>query len=213
MGLIQFPQCTPQPLTIDGTCQHTDYQRRFTGRLSSAAPFVILSLRKCGAAYHYLKHPSMGALDVAITLSQMPLPQADHCQHTFALADAVHLGTQSTGRVVLSGTLPLTFSAGQLFPFVVDTQQQPFLCLLAFAQKDITLKHHGRWVVPPRLLAPLAASWGQVLSTTRQGVIRLTSDGGGPGGYCADRRAPSSGGDPGSMQSFHHDTHGWLLAY
>jgi len=33
----------------------------------------------------------------------------------------VHLGTQSTGRVVLSGTLPLTFSAGQLFPFAVDT--------------------------------------------------------------------------------------------
>ena len=178
MGPIQFPQCTPQPLTIDGTWQHTAYQRRFTGRLSSAAPFVILSLRKCGAAYHYLKHPSTGALDVAVTLSQMQLPQADYYQHTFALADAVHLGTQSTGRVVLSGTLPLTFSAGQLFPFAVDTQQQPFLCLLAFAQGDITMKHQGRWAVPLRRLAPLEASWGQVLSKTRQGVIRLASDGG-----------------------------------
>jgi hypothetical protein len=142
---------------------------------------VILSRRKCGAAYHYMKHPRTGALDIAVTLYQMQLPQADHYQHTFALADAVHLGTQSTGRVFLSGTLPLTFPAGQLFPFAVDTRQQPFLCLLAFAQGDITVQHHGMWAVPSRLLAPLDASWGQVLSKTRQGVIRIASDGGGQG--------------------------------
>jgi hypothetical protein len=181
MGPIQFPQCTPQQFTIDGTWQNTAHQLRFTGRLSSAAPFVILSLRKCGAAYHYLKHPRTGALDVAVTLYQMQLPQADQYQHTFALADAVHLGTQSTGRVFLSGTLPMTFLAGQLFTLATDTHQQPFLYLLALAQGDITVKHNGMWAVHPRLLAHLDASWGQVLSKTRQGVMRVAADGRGQG--------------------------------
>jgi hypothetical protein len=178
---IQLPQCTPQQFTIDGTWQNTDAQLRFIGRLASAAPFVILSLRKSGAAYQYLKHPGTGTRDVAVHLSQRKVPQTDHYHHTFTLARGVPLSTQSTGRVFLSGTLPMTFLAGQLFTLATDTHQQPFLYLLALAQGDITVKHNGMWAVHPRLLAHLDASWGQVLSKTRQGVMRVATDGRGQG--------------------------------
>jgi hypothetical protein len=178
---IQLPQCTPQQFTIDGTWQNTDAQLRFIGRLASAAPFVILSLRKSGAAYQYLKHPGTGTRDVAVHLSQRKVPQTDHYHHTFTLARGVPLSTQSTGRVFLSGTLPLTFPAGVLFPFAVDRQQQPCICLLALAQGDVTVKRNGVWAVHPPLVAQLEAAWRHALSTTRQGVIRVAEDGGGPG--------------------------------
>jgi hypothetical protein len=181
MSPLRLPQCTPQQFTLDGTWQNTDSQLRFTGRLASTAPFVLLSLRKCGAAYQYLKHPGTGTHDVAVHLSQSKLPQTNYYQHTFTLARGMPLSTQSTGRVFLSGTLPLTFPAGELFPLAVDSRQQPCICLLALAQGDVTVKRNGVWAVHPPLVAQLEAAWRHALSTTRQGVIRVAEDGGGPG--------------------------------
>ena len=47
-----FPHFTDQEITIDGLWQGDDRQLRFTGTISSSAPFVMLSLLKYGDEYH-----------------------------------------------------------------------------------------------------------------------------------------------------------------
>jgi hypothetical protein len=170
---MRFPHCTPQQLTLDGTWQHTDQHLRFTGIISSTAPFVILSLLKCGAAYHYMKHPKSDALTVPLVLYQMQFPQKHRYQHSLVIAQAVNLGATSEGRVFLAGDLPMTFPAGHLVPFATDTQQQPFIFLLALAKADITSKRNGIWAVKPRVLERVEASWRDILSKTRHGFIRV----------------------------------------
>jgi hypothetical protein len=43
-----FPHFTVQDITIDGVWHGDERQLRFTGIVSSSAPFVILSLLRCG---------------------------------------------------------------------------------------------------------------------------------------------------------------------
>jgi hypothetical protein len=106
---MRFPHCTLQQLTIDGTWQEDDYSLKFTGMLSSSAPFVILSLLKCGEVYHYMKHPKFNALAVAIELYQMPFPHDHRYQHSLMIAHAVNLGATSEGRLFLAGDLPMRY--------------------------------------------------------------------------------------------------------
>jgi hypothetical protein len=54
-----FPHFTDQEITIDGTWQGNDRQLRFTGTISSRAPFVMLSLLKCGDEYHLHEAPEI----------------------------------------------------------------------------------------------------------------------------------------------------------
>jgi hypothetical protein len=49
---MRFPHLTEQTLTLDGSWQEIDHHYRFTGILSSLAPFVILSLLKYSETYH-----------------------------------------------------------------------------------------------------------------------------------------------------------------
>jgi hypothetical protein len=169
---MRFPHLTHQALTLDGSWQDHTPHLRFTGTLSSSAPFVILSLLKYGDAYHYMKHAKSDALDVPLVLYQMKFPDLNRYQHAFSIASAVNLGAHSEGRLSLSGDLPMTFDAGQVFTLAINTQHQPFLCLLAIAKVDITSKRNGIWALKPRLVESLEEPWRQVLSKTRHGFIR-----------------------------------------
>ena len=168
-----FPHLTRQQITLDGTWQTTDHHRRLTGTLSSSAPFVILSLLKCGEMYHYMKHRKCNDLDVSFVWYQMKFPGVDRYQHTVSIADSVNLGAHSEGRVCLSAPLPMTFASGALVTCARDRQLQPFLSLLAIAKVDITSKRNGIWVLKPRLLESLPGMWRAIFSKTRHGFIRI----------------------------------------
>lgn len=170
---MMFPHLTRQQITLDGTWQTTEHHRRLTGTLASSAPFVILSLLNCGETYHYMKHRKCNDFDVSLVWYQMKFPFVDRYQHTISIADSVNLGAHSEGRVCLSASLPMTFVSGAMIIFARERQSQPFLSLLAIAKVDITSKRSGIWVLKPRLLESLPASWRNIFSKTRHGFIRL----------------------------------------
>jgi hypothetical protein len=170
---MMFPHLTRQQITVDGTWQSADQHRRLTGTLSSSAPFVILSLLNCGAMYHYMKHSKCNNLDVSLRWYQMKFPGVDRYQHTVSIADSVNLGAHSEGRVCLVAPVPITFPSGSLVTCARDRQLQPFLALLAIAKVDITSKRSGIWILKPRLLESLPASWQAIFAKTRHGFIRL----------------------------------------
>jgi hypothetical protein len=170
---MMFPHLTLQQITVDGTWQTADQHRRLTGTISSSAPFVILSLLNCGETYHYMKHTKRNNLDVSLVWYQMKFLGVDRYQHTVSIADSVNLGASSEGRVCLSAPLPITFPSGSLCPLATDRQSRPFLCLLAIAKVDITSKRNGIWMLKPRLLERLPASWQAIFSKTRHGFIRI----------------------------------------
>jgi hypothetical protein len=171
-----FPHLTLQQITLDGTWQYTDPHHRLTGTLSSSAPFVILSLLNCGGMYHYMKHRKCHDLDVSFVWYQMRFPFVDRYQHTVSIADSVNLGASSEGRVCLSAPLPMTFSSGALVTFARDRQSQLFLALLAIAKADVTSKRNGIWVLKPRLVESLPASWRNIFSKTRHGFIHIEEE-------------------------------------
>ncbi len=69
---MMFPHFTPQRLTIDGSWHEESQYLRFTGAISSSAPFVILSLLKHGERYHYMKHDKSDASEGAGKVCSMP---------------------------------------------------------------------------------------------------------------------------------------------
>jgi hypothetical protein len=170
---MMFPHLTRQQITIDGTWQTTAQHRRLTETLSSSAPFVILSLLKAGEMYHYMKHRKCRDLDVSFVWYQMKFPGVDRYQHTISIAHAVNLGAYSEGHVCLAAPLPMTFASGALTTCATERQSQPLLLLLAIARVDITSKRNGIWVLKPRLLENLPASWRHIFSKTRHGFIRI----------------------------------------
>ena len=103
----------------------------------------------------------------------MKFPNQNRYQHTRSIAQSVNPGAHSEGRLVLSGNLPMTFGAGQVFTLAMDTQHQPFICLLAIAKMDIISKQNGIWALKPRLVESLEEPWRQVLSKTRHGFIDI----------------------------------------
>jgi hypothetical protein len=169
---MKFPHLTQQSLTLDGSWQDDAPHLRFTGTLSSSAPFVILSLLKYGETSHYMKHTKSDALAVPLVLYQMKFPDQNRYQHTLSIANSVNLGANSEGSLVLTGNLPMTFNAGEVFTIALDTQHQPFICLLAIAKVDITSKRNGIWALKPRLVESLEEPWRRILSKTRHGFIR-----------------------------------------
>jgi len=168
-----FPHLTRQQITIDGMWQTTEQHRRLTGTLSSSAPFVIVSLLKAGEMYHYMKHTKCHDLDVSLVWYQMKFPLVDRYSHTVSIAQSMNLGAYSEGHVCLSAPLPITFPSGALYPLATDGQSQPFLSLLAIAKVDIASKRNGIWVLKPRLLESLPASWLHIFSKTRHGFLRI----------------------------------------
>lgn len=170
---MTFPHLTQQTLTLDGSWQDDTPHSRFTGTLSSSAPFVTLSLLKSGETYHYMKHTKSDFLGVPLVLYQMKFPTQNRYQHTLSIAHSVILGAHSEGRLLLPGDLPMTFDAGQVFTFARDTQHQPFIGLLAIAKTDITSKRNGIWALKPHLVESLEEPWRQVLSKTRYGFIDI----------------------------------------
>jgi hypothetical protein len=101
----------------------------------------------------------------------MKFPNQNRYQHSLVIGHSVNLGAHSEGRLALTGDLPITFDAGQLLTLAMDTQQQPFIRLLAIAKVDITSKRNGIWALKPRLVESLEEPWRQVLSKTRHGFI------------------------------------------
>jgi len=170
---MMFPYLTRQQITLDGTWQTTDQHCKLTGTLSSSAPCVILSLLNCGAMYHYMKHTKCHDLDVSLVWYQMKFPGVDRYQHTVSIADSVNLGAHSEGCICLTAPLPMTFASGTLVTCARDRQSRPFLALLALAKADITSKRNGIWVLKPRLVESLPASWRNIFSKTRHGFIRI----------------------------------------
>src|SRR4029453_8493808 len=131
-----FPHLTVQQVTIDGTWQTTDHHHKFTGTLSASAPFVILSLLKCGEMYHYMKPPKGNDLDGSFVWYQMQFPLVNRYQHTVSIAHALNLGAYSEGRVCLTAPLPMTFASDALITIARDRQSQPCVLLLAIAKVD-----------------------------------------------------------------------------
>ncbi|MCZ6874124.1 MAG: hypothetical protein O7G88_11465 [bacterium] len=168
-----FPHLTAQQLTINGSWQEDNHYLRFTGTISSSAPFVILSLLNCGETYHYMKHNKSDALEVSLDLYQSKFPHDNRYQHSLTIGHSVNLSTVSEGRLYLSADLPITFQSGRVFTFAMDTQHQPFISLVAIAKVDIKSKRNGIWALKPRLLGSLDASWLHILSKTRHGVTRI----------------------------------------
>jgi hypothetical protein len=97
---MRFPQLTPQILTIEGTWQGDERQLRFTGTISSSAPFVILSLLRCGDAFHYTKHNKSDALEVPLNLYQGKFPHQNRYQHTLMIGNSVNTDAVSEGRLL-----------------------------------------------------------------------------------------------------------------
>jgi hypothetical protein len=152
---MMFPHLTQQVLTLDGSWQDDTPHLRFTGIISSCAPFVILSFLKYGETYHYMKHTKSDTLEVPLVLYQMIFPDQNCYQHTLSIAHSVNLGAHSEGRLSLSGDLPMTFDTGQVFTLALGIQRQPFICLLAIAKVDVTSKRNGIWALKPRLVESL----------------------------------------------------------
>lgn len=168
-----FPHFTDQEITIDGSWQGDDRQLRFTGTISSSAPFVIISLLRRAEAYHYMKHRKSNALEVPLNLYQGKFPHQNRYQHTLMIGHTVNTGAVSEGRLFLAEELPMTFQTGQLFAFGTDAQSQPFIYLLAIAKVDIKSKRCGIWAVKPRLLEGVDETWRNVFSRTRHGFIQI----------------------------------------
>jgi len=120
-----------------------------------------------------MKHTKSDALEVPLVLYQMKFPNQNRYQHTLSIANTVNLGAHSEGRLMLSGDLPMTFDTGHVFTLAMDTQHQPFICLLAIAKMDITSKRNGLWALKPRLVESLEEPWRLVLSKTRHGFIDI----------------------------------------
>jgi hypothetical protein len=161
-----FPHLTQQAITLDGSWQDDTPHLRFTGTLSSSAPFVMLSLLKYGETYHYMKHTKSDALAAPLVLYQMKFPDQNRYQHTLSIADSVNPGAHSEGYLVLLGDLPMTFHTSQVFTLALDTQHHPFVCLLAIAKLDVSSKRNGIWALKPRLAESLEEPWRQVLAKT-----------------------------------------------
>jgi hypothetical protein len=170
---MRFPHCTDQEITIDGSWHGDDRQLRFTGTVSSSAPFVVLSLLRCGDACHYMKHRKSNALEVPLNLYQGKFPRQNRYQHTLAIGHSVNTGTVSEGRLFLADELPMIFQIGQLFAFGMDAQNQPFIYLVAIAKVDIQSMRCGIWAVKPRLLEGVDEPWLNVFSRTRHGFIQI----------------------------------------
>jgi len=170
---MRFPQFTEQEFTIDGSWQDDERQLRFTSTISSSARFVILSLLKYGDEYHYMRHNKSVASEVPLELFQSKFPHQNRYQHTLSIGYSVNTGAISEGRLFLPADLPMIFQTGQLFTFATDARNQPFIHLVAIAKTDIKSKRCGIWAVKPRLLDGLKEPWLNVLSRTRQVVIRF----------------------------------------
>lgn len=170
---MMFPHLATQQLTIKGLWHEDDQYLRFTGTISSSAPFVILSLLKCGEMYHYMKHKKSDVLEVPLDLYQSKFPHDNRYQPILSIGHAVNTGTISEGRLFLADELPMMFHSGQVFPFATDTQHQPFICLVAIAKVDIKSKRNGIWAIKPRLLDSVDEPWRHIFSKTRHGVIRV----------------------------------------
>ena len=168
-----FPHFTDQELTLDGSWHDDERQLRFTGIVSSSAPFVILSLLRCGDAFHYTKHNKSDALEVPLNLYQGKFPHQNRYQQTLMIGHSVNTGTVSEGRLVIHDELPVTLHTGQMFTFATDSQNQPFIYLLAIARADIKSKRCGIWAMKPRLLEGVDESWRGVFTRTRHGWMRI----------------------------------------
>jgi hypothetical protein len=167
------PHFTDQEIAIDGTWQGDDHQLRFIGTISSSAPFVVLSLLKCGDAFHYMKHSKSSDLEVLLTLYQSKFPHQNRYQHSLMLGHSVNTGAISAGCLFLANELPMTFQIGQLFAFGMDFQNQPFIYLIAIARDDIKSKRCGIWAAKPQLLEGVDELWLNVFSKTRHGLVSL----------------------------------------
>jgi hypothetical protein len=168
-----FPHCTDQEISIDGSWQGDERQLRFTGTVSSSAPFVMLSLLKNGDEYHYLKHRKSNALEVPLNLYQGKFPHQNRYQHTLIIGNSVNTGAVSEGRLFLANELPMTFHSGQMFTLATDAQHQTFIYLLTIVKVDIKSKRCGIWAVKSRLLEGVEEPWRNVFSRTRHGFIRI----------------------------------------
>ncbi len=73
---------------------------------------MILSLRKCGDAYHYMKHNKSNALEVPLTLYQSKFPHANRYQHTLTIGHSVNTDAVSEGRLLIYDELPMMFNTG-----------------------------------------------------------------------------------------------------
>lgn len=170
---MRFPQFTDQEYTIDGSWCGDDRQLRFTGTVSSSAPFVILSLLRYGDEYHYMKHRKSNALEVPLNLHQGNFPRQNRYQQSLMIGNSVNTGGISEGRLFLPDELPMTFHTGRLFALATDSKHQPFIYLLAIAKVDIKSKRCGIWGVKSRLLEEVDEPWLNVLSRTRHGWMRI----------------------------------------
>jgi hypothetical protein len=113
---------TPQTFVINGSWQGDERQLRFTGTISSSAPFVLISLLRCAEAYHYMKHRKSDALDVPLNLYQGKFPHQNRYQHTLMIGNSVNTGAVSEGRLFIHNELPMTFYTGQMLTFATDAQ-------------------------------------------------------------------------------------------
>jgi hypothetical protein len=120
-----------------------------------------------------MKHRKSNALEVPLNLYQGKFPHENRYQHTLMIAHSVNTGAVSEGRLFLAEERPMTFQTGQLFAFGMDSQNPPFIYLLAIAKVDIKSKRCGIWVVKPRLLEGIDEPWLNVLSRTWHGFIRI----------------------------------------
>jgi len=165
---------TEQEIRIDGSWQSNERQLRFTGTVSSSAPFVLLSLLRCGDEYHhYTKHNKSNASEVSLNLYQSKFPHQNRYQHTLAIGNSVNTGAVSDGRLFFSDELPMTYRSNQVFALATNTQNQPCIYLLAIAKVDIKSKRCGIWVVKPRLLEGVDEPWRHIFSKTRHGFINI----------------------------------------
>ncbi len=173
---MKFPHLTVQVCTIDGSWQGDESQIRFTGTISSSAPFVILSLLKSGNDFHYTKHRKSNDLEALLTLYQSKFPHDNRYQHHLMVGHAVNTGSISEGRLFIHDELPVTFHSGHLFTLATDSQNQPFIYLLAIARMDIKPKRNGIWALKPRLLEGIDGQWLHIFSKTRHGFIGVQNE-------------------------------------
>jgi hypothetical protein len=141
---MRFPQFSDQEISINGSGYGDDRQLRFTGTISSSAPFVILSLLKFGDAFHYTKHNKSNALEVPLNLHQGKFPHQNRYQHTLVIGHSVNTGVVSEGRLFLADELPMTLGTGERFAFGTDTQNEQFIYLMAIAKVDFEIKRN--WI-------------------------------------------------------------------
>jgi hypothetical protein len=138
-----FPYFTDQEITINGSWQGDERQLRFTSTISSIAPFVVISLLRCGDGYHYMKHRKSNVLEVPLNLHQGKFPHQNRYQHSLMIGHSVNTGAVSEGRLFLADELPMTFQTGQLFAFGMDSQNQSFVYLVAIAKVNVKSKRCG----------------------------------------------------------------------